>query len=768
MFVGCAGSDGSNGAAGAAGTNGTNGTNGTDLTAKATPESCSICHNGDIIRTGTTHQAIYNDYVDTTLAITIDSVTSAVSPTSGYDVTMLFTIKQNGAPLAADTLSTFEQKTYRAELYSSATRSFGGPTYTDVFTFGTPVWQGSGQYKTTKTQATFDVPNTNAFVYVYIAKGKLATEGMTLYADVFNVGQTFGDADTYVSTANVSGCEKCHGEPYRKHGYRAAAVLGLPDFAACKVCHVTEQAGGHEAWQLLVDDTARYAELNAQAVSSPSTTDSADSLMTAAENAKYAYKRNVMNDVHMTHAMEFAYPQSMANCATCHDGKLNLILTDANFNLTTCRSCHPVTAAAGTDAKKAPALITLMTDTSLSYTHGGLVGGLYADGSNPTCNTAGLCHSAGSSMGAPVFGDIHTGYDSMIYNASGTKYADAITASIDSATLTGNVLDIKFSVDDTLSTGWTVTPTVMVSFYGYNTKDFLLSCHTSDSNSKRMEKTIGTANTLFTEVPTGVANTWEVTLDLASYASITYNIPARIADGTFKRLEIGVMPAMKNPAGQTLGLNAPSRTFDIATGNLAAAAGSSIVDENKCNKCHDQLATTFHSGNRGGNVVVCRMCHVPTSGGSHLEMQSRSIDSYVHAVHSFQPFDPGDIDFSDPVLELRYEHHIESTFPNFTILNCEACHYPGKYNVPDQSKSMPGILSASDYIVTRAIGTVPSVVTGPAARACGACHRTQFINEDDAAGLAAFNEHTSVNGYRLEATPGVIDTVIKTIMSLFE
>ena len=30
----------------------------------------------------------------------------------------------------------------------------------------------------------------------------------------------------------------------------------------------------------------------------------------------YAYKTTLMNDVHMSHAMEFPYPQSMSNCVS--------------------------------------------------------------------------------------------------------------------------------------------------------------------------------------------------------------------------------------------------------------------------------------------------------------------------------------------------------------------------------------------------------------------------------------------------------------------
>ena len=116
-----------------------------------------------------------------------------------------------------------------------------------------------GQYSVTNTSATWAPETSNAQAYVYVADGALASEGFQLYTDVSNVGLAFGDAGTYVSAANVSGCEKCHGTPYMKHGYRAAAVAGLADFAACKACHYDTRTGGHQAWQLLVDDPLAYA-----------------------------------------------------------------------------------------------------------------------------------------------------------------------------------------------------------------------------------------------------------------------------------------------------------------------------------------------------------------------------------------------------------------------------------------------------------------------------------------------------------------------------
>jgi OmcA/MtrC family decaheme c-type cytochrome len=292
------------------------------------------------------------------------------------------------------------------------------------------------------------------------------------------------------------------------------------------------------------------------------------------------------------------------------------------------------------------------------------------------------------------------------------------------------------------------------------------------------------ANPLFTEIDAdGSDGTWEVTLHMAAFVpvdpTIQPSIPNLIAAGTVKRAEIAVLPALKNAAGDTVGLNAPSVTFDLNANaiepnyysgtNAIVSVETTTPGTKGCNSCHDQLATTFHSGNRGGNIVVCRMCHVVTSGGSHLEGQSRSIDSYAHAVHRFQAFDVDEVDFTDPVEAKHYEEHISFLFPDFATVNCMACHNAGKFNVPDQSKSMPGVLSATDEIPGVIPATTPEVVTGPAARACGACHRAQFIKENDAGGFTAFNQHTKDFGYRVENDPDdrVLFGVIEKIMSMF-
>ena len=111
--------------------------------------------------------------------------------------------------------------------------------------------------------------------------------------------------------------------------------------------------------------------------------------------------------------------------------------------------------------------------------------------------------------------------------------------------------------------------------------------------------------------------------------------------------------------------------------------------------------------------------------------------------------------------------------------------------MPDQSESMPGVLSTSFDVVTwyemvdvddppgsiaienpagRNIGAVASYVTGPASRACGGCHRGRLINDDAAADLASWNAHTQVNGTYVPNDPDdeVLFGVIDKIMWSFE
>jgi len=306
----------------------------------------------------------------------------------------------------------------------------------------------------------------------------------------------------------------------------------------------------------------------------------------------------------------------------------------------------------------------------------------------------------------------------------------------------------------------------MVGLYGYDTKDYIVGPHERDANNVRLlEYVVGEDHPRYTTVSSS-GGSWEVIADLSTWADL-------IANKTVKRVEIAVIPTL-NYTGTILALNAPSRTFDLAANAFDDNYYSPIVKvTDGCNNCHEALATNYHSPDRGGNIVVCRLCHITKSGASHLEMESRSIDSYVHAIHSGQAFDIADINFNDPVEALHYNEHIEFPYPVHGITDCVSCHVEGTNNVPDQAKSLPGVLSASDSPLdgwNRNIGEIPVYVTGPASRACGGCHRAVLINEDAASELISFNQHTKQGGYLIEGGDDVtatLNTVIHEVMANF-
>ncbi|MGB3096661.1 MAG: hypothetical protein WBB46_08030 [Candidatus Deferrimicrobiaceae bacterium] len=806
MFLGC--SDGSDGSAGAPGAPGEDGT---DATPSVLVESCVICHNGITRRDGETHQELYDElYQDNVVLVT--NITYAFDNVANTD-NVTFNMTKDGLPFdcteanptSAEVAAGADPDTLAISWaqFTPADNSFlttalgtfpslkGPLTYNDVTNLCTSIHPSVDNV---------DLSTLNGLFAVYGRFGSLNSDQESPelrftrvaankfpFAGVLETA-TFTPAP-YVSVANNDGCQKCHTIPFLKHGYIYGQVDGDPatDFYVCKTCHLDDAAGGHKDWQLVVDDPPLWASVRQ------------GTPLTPAQEIQYAYVKSLMNDVHMSHVMEFPYPQRASNCVTCHEGKLDLVLTDANFIGETCLSCHPVTGAApGTEPelfyeKTAPALATMME--AASFNHSGSVDSAYVK--TTTCNVS-VCHAAGG--GAPVFSALHTGFGTTIFAAPDQKYSDVFVVTVDNASFVDNTsqLTIGFSATGGPVNGLTATdiaPTVLVGLYGWDSKDYYIGPHERDfddngdgvvsrDDERNLEYEVGTTHPRFTTVSSG-SGSWVVTADLSAWDNIIGPL------NTVRQVEIGVLPELVNPAlpagDNVVALNAPSRTFSLVTdafiANYYSGTNEIVRVDTGCNNCHLALADSFHSPDRGGNIVVCRLCHITKDAGSHLEMQSRSIDSYAHGIHSFQPFDINNIDFTDPVQALHYEDHIRFAFPTLGRENCESCHNPGKFNVPNQAQSLPGLLSASEFPVIfdnlepefpdgqRNVQQVPSYITGPATRACGGCHRVNWINEDDAVELSSFYGHTETNGYLVEtesATHNVdVTKVINEVEAMF-
>jgi OmcA/MtrC family decaheme c-type cytochrome len=353
---------------------------------------------------------------------------------------------------------------------------------------------------------------------------------------------------------------------------------------------------------------------------------------------------------------------------------------------------------------------------------------------------------------------------------------------------------------------------VYVSFYGWDTKHFIVPSHTRDNSDAcsggsrgcRYETSTGgftddstssSYNPLFPSLTEVAAGSWELEVDMAAWIGglpetiDEQTIPELITAGKIKKGEVTLAPRLDvvGPHGTVAAaLDAVTQTFDIANGAPVAdyfKGAKAVVDTALCNDCHDQLAVTFHSGRgRGGDIVACKNCHNPTYDGSHLEMASRSIENYVHGIHSFQAFDTDDI-FNDtvtvddvrttvpgfdPVLARRYDLHVNHTFvlsSSYDVLTwyefADSTGFDGEAVVENPDG--------------RNIGSVDAAVVGPASRSCGGCHRADLINDDAAGDLAAFNAHTETFGTYVSVEDpdddegqAVLIGIIDKIMTWFE
>jgi len=105
------------------------------------------------------------------------------------------------------------------------------------------------------------------------------------------------------------------------------------------------------------------------------------------------------------------------------------------------------------------------------------------------------------------------------------------------------------------------------------------------------------------------------------------------------------------------------------------AARRSIVEDAKCNKCHQELGAftseTFHGGQRN-DATTCSWCHNPNRTSSGWSADSTS---YIHSIHAANKRD------------VPFTWHASSTTESFAdirfpgvLKDCETCHVPGSYD----------------------------------------------------------------------------------------
>ncbi len=674
------------------------------------PESCAVCHP----TAGTDHQANYDDAMDTTLNLTFGTVTATPVGDGTFTTTVPFTITKGGvavdSTVSGGKIAAFVQQRFGYAVYDATTGTFPTAAY---FSTSGLTNDGGGAYHLTDT-LDIDITATTTEVYSYVTQDPILNAGsydgedghIQLYREVFNAGQKPGTPFTYTSAAAVSACEKCHGTPYLKHGYRGADATNLDSFGACKVCHYDTRAG-HSSEEFFGD-------------------------------ASYAYTADVMTDVHASHLNVFPYPQEMANCVTCHSGtKLtDETLIDENFTRAVCTSCHAdVDATTNTTVALPLSAIKPFWHDSAAYTN---------------CEN---CHSpAGASYSSTTtgFADVHPGYDMTKYASVAdaeagtlryTYFVDGVTydATASSLTITWGAKDAADAAVNVLNLDATAGPVflglpaerdnesegirILVGYYGWGTHNV------AAYDQYRKDDVI--ANTTY-DSTTGIATT-------------TFPLTDKLATYDASKLEIGII-GVPEVDGTMVAVKSVTKGIVLADGSLVDRSG--IVADAKCNACHDNIVihtNSSHGHTAVGNVNSCLFCH-NTSSAAHVTNQSRAIDSYLHDLHTF---------VEEP----------EFVYPMFSLQNCESCHvgatdaYNAPYNVPDQLAASGALIDAPDEPVT----------VGPGSKSCGSCHRANALKDGDLSGVAEINSHTKVFGYRVpESVMSFVDVMNAIFAKLAE
>ena len=260
----------------------------------------------------------------------------------------------------------------------------------------------------------------------------------------------------------------------------------------------------------------------------------------------------------------------------------------------------------------------------------------------------------------------------------------------------------------------------------------------------------GDGNPRFTDV-SAANGSWEVKADLSLWAD---KIAAERWSGVIRRAEIAVMPELKDAATTVLGLNAPSKTFNLAANALRELLPRSrqcIQDGQPEHEWFDwtdatpvttslpppSIAESAAATSRSaGSATRCRMAvriwkrsrgrSIPMSMPSTRSRRSiRVISTTTILSRAFGSMRSISLITSRGSRSRTARPATSATRPMFTRVvgvrmtcrtspsRCRAC-FPGPI------RSTAGT-----------VGPVSPAVTGPAVRACGACHRAQAINADD-------------------------------------
>ena len=345
-----------------------------------------------------------------------------------------------------------------------------------------------------------------------------------------------------------------------------------------------------------------------------------------------------------------AFPQDIRNCVTCHNGSQG-----ANFKMVpsrrACGACHD--------------------DLDFS-TH---MGGQTTD---QTCSIA-PCHPAeGAEFGNSVAGTHTVPFKSTSPLLKGLK-AEILSVS---NTMVGQAPLITFTLLDKAS-----APINAASLDRLRAN---MAGPTTDYTNQIREDVKGAAG--LTDLGGGMYSyQYTATIPADTTGTWAFSLEGRGVNQTLAP-DRTARDTMQNPI------------FFASVDGKPVVPRRMIIDQGKCNVCHDSLK--FHGDSRV-NLQYCQFCHNPTlyeAEGEHG--QSVDFKVLVHKIHMGHELTK-EYTFGNRV-------YAETRYPAQRT-NCEKCHEEGTYNAPSKGVAHTIIKNASDVVIADLT---------PTTAACTACHDT--------------------------------------------
>jgi OmcA/MtrC family decaheme c-type cytochrome len=172
-----------------------------------------------------------------------------------------------------------------------------------------------------------------------------------------------------------------------------------------------------------------------------------------------------------------------------------------------------------------------------------------------------------------------------------------------------------------------------------------------------------------------------------------------------------------------------------------------IVEDARCNKCHQELGTftedAFHAGQRNDGST-CAWCHRPNQTSSGWSADSTS---YIHAIHAGAK---RTVDFNWHAAA-EGETFADVKFPG-VLKDCETCHLPGSYYFANTQGTplSDGVIANRLYrtVATSFSGTAPASYT-----------LSPYVNQDTSTWAAAYGA-----GFSFNAATGVTTAAAPTTL----